>query len=287
MQRKSYVKIMKIAKTTAELTQLLSQLNTSDSVGFVPTMGALHAGHISLVERCKKENDTVVVSIFVNPTQFNDKNDLTNYPRTEEADAALLESAGCDIVFLPTVEQIYPEPDTRVFDFGQLEKVMEGPLRPGHFNGVAQVVSTLFALVKPTRAYFGEKDFQQLAIIRKMVKDYNIGVEIVGCEIVRDSDGLALSSRNVLLTSEQREASPVIYMTISRAQKVAESLGIELAKKWVKEQIECCKGFEIDYFEVVDSFTLQSLENMSDSSNRRACIAVKVGNIRLIDNIEF
>ncbi|MBR5818845.1 MAG: pantoate--beta-alanine ligase, partial [Alistipes sp.] len=190
---------MKVVNTVAALHAALADC-PKEGLGFVPTMGALHAGHRSLVERARKENDTVVVSVFVNPTQFNDKNDLKNYPRTPEADCTILEAAGADIVFMPSVEDIYPEPDTRVFDFGLIDKVMEGATRPGHFNGVAQVVSRLFALVNPRRAYFGEKDFQQIAIIKAMVEQLAIDIDIVECAIVRGEDGLALSSRNELLT---------------------------------------------------------------------------------------
>ena len=214
---------MKVVNTVAELNAALAPLKR-EGVGFVPTMGALHAGHRSLVERARRENDTVVVSVFVNPTQFNDKNDLKNYPRTPEADCAILEAAGADIVFMPTVEVIYPEPDTRQFDFGMVDKVMEGATRPGHFNGVAQVVSRLFALVNPARAYFGEKDFQQIAVIKAMVEQLAIDIEIVECAIVRGEDGLALSSRNELLTPEHRAAAPHIYATISQCASKMESM---------------------------------------------------------------
>ena len=194
---------MKAVHKVPDLRQALSGLN--GTVGFVPTMGALHAGHLSLVERCRRECDVVVVSVFVNPTQFNDRNDLKNYPRTPEKDLALLEGAGVDVAFLPGVEDVYPQEDTRRFDFGPVERVMEGPLRPGHFNGVGQVVSRLFDLVKPHRAYFGEKDFQQVAVIRELVRQLRMPVEIVACPIRRDADGLALSSRNALLNPAQRK----------------------------------------------------------------------------------
>lgn len=278
---------MKIVRTVADLRSTIDSVKSAGAIGFVPTMGALHQGHISLVERCRKENTTVVVSVFVNPTQFNDKTDLQNYPRTEQADAKLLSDAGCDILFLPTPEEIYPEPDTRQFSFGELELVMEGPLRPGHFNGVAQVVSKLFDFVTPKRAYFGEKDFQQLAIIRKMVEDYHYNIEIVGCEICRAESGLALSSRNALLTSEQKEIAPVIYMTIKEAIKIAEVADLDHVKKWVKEQIESCEGLEVEYFEIVNAKTLQPILTLIDDCKKRGCIAVRVGNIRLIDNIAF
>ncbi|MEG1648807.1 MAG: pantoate--beta-alanine ligase [Rikenellaceae bacterium] len=278
---------MKIVKTVADLRNAINTAKADGTIGFVPTMGALHNGHISLVKRCRKENDTVVVSVFVNPTQFNDKNDLKNYPRTEEADAKLLSDAGCDILFLPTVEEMYPEEDTRRFVFGELEQVMEGPLRPGHFNGVAQVVSKLFNFVSPTNAYFGEKDFQQLAIIRKMVEDMKYNINIVGCEIFRAPNGLALSSRNALLSKEQLETAPIIHMTISEATKLAKIADVEHVKNWVKEQIESCKGMKVDYFEIVNAKTLQPIDSFNDACQKRGCIAVKVGDIRLIDNIAF
>ena len=207
---------MKIVKTVGELHAALAA-HKGETSGFVPTMGALHEGHLALVARARKECAVCVVSVFVNPTQFNDKNDLRNYPRTPEADAALLESAGVDIVFMPGVEDIYPEPDTRQFDFGQIDKVMEGATRPGHFNGVAQVVSRLFDLVKPDRAYFGEKDFQQIAVIKAMVAQLGLTVAIVECPIVRGEDGLALSSRNALLDAEHRAAAPHIYASLKAA----------------------------------------------------------------------
>lgn len=196
---------MEIIRTVAELKEKLDSARAKGSIGLVPTMGALHAGHKSLVDRARAENDTVVVSVFVNPTQFNNPNDLATYPRTEEADAALLESAGVDYAFIPSVSEIYPEPDTRVFDLGPVAEVMEGAMRPGHFNGVAQIVSKLFSFTEPTRAYFGEKDFQQIAVIRRMVELEGFkNLEIVDCPILRESDGLALSSRNVRLSAEQR-----------------------------------------------------------------------------------
>lgn len=209
---------MKVVTKVSELRSALDEL-AGRSLGFVPTMGALHEGHLSLVARARKECAACVVSVFVNPTQFNDKTDLKNYPRTPEADAALLEKAGADVVFMPTVEEIYPEPDTRVFDFGMIDKVMEGATRPGHFNGVAQVVSRLFGLVKPDKAYFGEKDFQQIAIIKAMVAQLGLKVEIVECPIVRGNDGLALSSRNALLDTEHSAAAPHIYEVLKAAAR--------------------------------------------------------------------
>ena len=277
---------MKVVNKVAELNAALAPLKR-EGVGFVPTMGALHAGHRSLVERARRENDTVVVSVFVNPTQFNDKNDLKNYPRTPEADCAILEAAGADIVFMPTVEDIYPEPDTRQFDFGLVDKVMEGATRPGHFNGVAQVVSRLFALVNPARAYFGEKDFQQIAVIKAMVEQLSIDVEIVECVIVRGEDGLALSSRNELLTPEHRAAAPHIYATISQCASKMESMSPEELTNWVVETIDSNPLLKTIYFEAVDARTMQCVEKWSDSERIQGCCAVQAGNIRLIDNIRI
>ena len=277
---------MKVVNTVAELNAALAPLKR-EGVGFVPTMGALHAGHRSLVERARRENETVVVSVFVNPTQFNDKNDLKNYPRTPEADCAILEAAGADIVFMPTVEDIYPEPDTRQFDFGLVDKVMEGATRPGHFNGVAQVVSRLFALVNPARAYFGEKDFQQIAVIKAMVEQLAIDIEIVECAIVRGEDGLALSSRNELLTPEHRAAAPHIYATISQCVSKMETLNPEELTNWVVSTIDSNPLLKTIYFEAVDARTMQRVEKWSDSERIQGCCAVQAGNIRLIDNIRI
>ena len=277
---------MKVVNTVAELNTALANLKR-EGVGFVPTMGALHAGHRSLVERARRENDTVVVSVFVNPTQFNDKNDLKNYPRTPEADCAILEAAGADIVFMPTVEDIYPEPDTRQFDFGLVDKVMEGATRPGHFNGVAQVVSRLFALVNPARAYFGEKDFQQIAVIKAMVEQLAIDIEIVECAIVRGGDGLALSSRNELLTPEHRAAAPHIYATISQCASKMETLNPEELTNWVVSTIDSNPLLKTIYFEAVDARTMQRVEKWSDSERIQGCCAVQAGDIRLIDNIRI
>lgn len=250
-------------------------------------MGALHQGHISLVERARKECDVVVVSVFVNPTQFNDKNDLKNYPRTPEADAAMLEAAGVDYVLFPSVEEIYPEPDTRVFDFGLIDKVMEGATRPGHFNGVAQVVSRLFAIVEPTKAYFGEKDFQQIAVIRAMCAQLGLTLEIVDCPIIRDVDGLARSSRNTLLTAEHRAAAPHIYEVLSAATTKLDQMTPQQLTEWVVEQVESNPLLKVIYFQAVDALSLRQVENWADSERIQGCIAVQAGEIRLIDNIKL
>ena len=277
---------MKTFSKVSDLKQDLSKLNPA-GIGFVPTMGALHAGHRSLVEMARRECETVVVSVFVNPTQFNDKNDLRNYPRTPEADAALLEAAGADYVLMPSVEEIYPEPDTRQFDFGLIDKVMEGATRPGHFNGVAQVVSRLFDMVQPAKAYFGEKDFQQIAVIKAMVKQLNMSVEIVECPIIRDVDGLALSSRNTLLTLAHRAAAPHIYEVISQcAAKSAEMSPAELTA-WVTEQVEANELLKVIYFQAVDALSMQQVASWEESERVQGCIAVQAGEIRLIDNVKI
>ena len=277
---------MKVVNRVADLRAALATY-PKEGVGFVPTMGALHAGHRSLVERARRENDIVVVSVFVNPTQFNDKNDLKNYPRTPEADCAILEAAGADIVFMPSVEDIYPEPDTREFDFGLVDKVMEGATRPGHFNGVAQVVSRLFDLVRPARAYFGEKDFQQIAVIKAMVEQLNIDIEIVECVIVRGEDGLALSSRNELLTPEHRQAAPHIYASIRQCAEKMETMTPAELTEWVVATIDSNPLLKTIYFEAVDARTMQRVENWSDSERIQGCCAVQAGAIRLIDNIKI
>lgn len=277
---------MKTATSREELRRALDGVAPS-GIGFVPTMGALHAGHRSLVERARRECETVVVSVFVNPTQFNDKNDLKNYPRTPEADLRLLEQAGVDYVFMPTVEEVYPHPDTRVFDFGRIDKVMEGATRPGHFNGVAQVVSRLFDLVKPARAYFGEKDFQQIAVIREMVRQLGTPVEIVPCPIVRGEDGLALSSRNTLLDPAHRAAAPHIYEVLSAAVGKSRELTPAQLTEWVTNEVEHNPLLKVIYFQIVDADTMQQIAQWEDTPAAQGCIAVQAGDIRLIDNIKL
>lgn len=274
---------MKVFTESSKLSEALKQ--RKGTCGFVPTMGALHEGHLSLVDRCRKECDTVVVSVFVNPTQFNDPNDLKNYPRTAEADIALLEKAGADFAFMPSVEEIYPEKDTRVFDFGLLDKVMEGPSRPGHFNGVAQVVSRLFDIVGCDTAYFGEKDFQQIAIIREMVRQLNYPIRIVPCPIVRNPDGLAMSSRNLLLTPEHRKAAPLIYQTLREEVDLHRAFPVEETKRRVMERINANPLLRVEYFSIVNADTLQDINDWSEAENIRGCIVVHAGTVRLIDNI--
>ena len=279
---------MKLVHTIQELrAELDIQRKAGKKIGFVPTMGALHEGHASLVRRAVAENEIVVVSVFVNPTQFNDKNDLLKYPRTLEADCELLEKEGTAYVFAPSVEEIYPEPDTRQFSYAPLDTVMEGKFRPGHFNGVCQVVSKLFMMVEPDVAYFGEKDFQQLAIIREMVKQMNFPLQIVGCPIVREADGLALSSRNARLSEEQRKQALEISQTLFKSQEYAASHTLEETQQFVEESIAAAEGLELEYYEIVDGMTLQKIASWDDTDYIVGCITVFCGEVRLIDNIKY
>lgn len=277
---------MKIINNIKELQETLTTRAAGSTIGFVPTMGALHDGHISLVKRCRHENDVIVVSIFVNPTQFNDKNDLKAYPRTEQEDIELLENGGCDIVFLPSIEEMYPTPDNRVFDFGGLSNVMEGINRPGHFNGVALIVSKLFDAVKPNKAYFGEKDYQQLSIIRKMTVDLNYDTQIIGCDICRNDSGLALSSRNMLLSESQLAIAPGIYNTLRKASDI-KWINTKDAEDYVIKSLQVNPEFEVEYFIIADEDTLQPITETNKNSVKRGFIVVKVGSVRLIDNIRF
>ena len=281
---------MEIINSVKELKdKLYIHKSQKRSVGLVPTMGALHKGHISLVEKCSKENDITVVSIFVNPTQFNDKNDLERYPRTLEADCELLENIKVDIVFAPSVEEIYPEPDTRTFSYPPTDTVMEGKYRPGHFNGVCQIVSKLFDLVEPDKAYFGEKDFQQVAVIRAMVKDKKYDIEIRQCPIIRENDGLALSSRNALLTSQERLIAVNISKVLKNSIEYSLSHSLNETREWVINQINSTEGLKIEYYEIVDGETLNSIDKWEDSNYIVGCITVFCGStpIRLIDNIKY
>lgn len=280
---------MKVISATSELEVAVSFFKELGlTVGLVPTMGALHNGHASLVKKCVAENDVCIVSVFVNPTQFNNANDLATYPRTLEADCKLLESLGANIAFAPTVDQIYPYPDTRQFDFTPLDKVMEGPMRPGHFNGVAQVVSRLFDITKPNRAYFGEKDFQQLAIIREMCRKYGYNdLEIIGCPIVREESGLALSSRNARLSDSQKVTAVEISKALFKSKEIRNSKNVEETKKWVIDTINAIDGMEVEYYEIVDGNTLQPVSDWNETSYPVGCITVYLGDVRLIDNIKY
>jgi pantoate--beta-alanine ligase len=278
---------MQLIQSIQDLNKVVDQYKKSGKTGFVPTMGALHTGHISLVKQSASENEHSIVSIYVNPTQFNDKNDLKRYPRDLNSDMKLLENSGCNIIFAPSDIEMYPVPDTRIFNFGTLETVMEGRFRPGHFNGVGQIVSKLFDAVRPDRAYFGLKDFQQLAIIKKLTKDYSYPVEIVACPIVRESDGLAMSSRNMLLETEKRIAAPFIYKTLLSIKSFSSTKSPEELKEYVKVLFEKTEHLQLEYFEIVDNLTLQPVSDFSNINGCSACIAVFAGKIRLIDNIQF
>lgn len=279
---------MEVVKTVSELRKAIElQRKNNVIVGFVPTMGALHEGHLSLVERAGKESGFVVVSIFVNPTQFNNKEDLERYPRDLDYDLNLLKNSPCQLVFSPDVEEMYPEPDTRKFNFGTLESVMEGKFRPGHFNGVAQVVSKFFDMVQPDKAFFGLKDFQQLAIINKMVTMLNYDIDIVPCAIIREPDGLAMSSRNMLLSKEQRENASLISKTLFEAVILAESKSVSEVKHWVVETIDQNPFLQTEYFEIVDDKELITVDDWDAKVNKIGCIAVHCGKVRLIDNVTF
>jgi len=282
---------MKVIKKVRDLQTLLCKMQLTP-VGFVPTMGALHNGHISLVESALKQCPVVVVSIYVNPTQFNDKNDLKNYPRTLEKDLSLLDKVlrERDIVFTPDDKEIYPEEDIRVFHFGNLDNVMEALHRPGHFNGVGQVVSRLFDIVKPDIAFFGMKDFQQLAIIKELIRQTKRKVKVIGNPIIRENDGLAMSSRNILLDPEIRRNAPIIYKTISAASEMISGNDIPSIKSFVEKSINFIPGFKIEYFEIVDDTELIPVNKRAEMKPGKryfGCIAVQAGKIRLIDNIEF
>lgn len=277
---------MDIFKTKSQISGFVADAKkATKTIGFVPTMGALHKGHLSLVAQSVKLCDITIASVFVNPTQFNDKNDLANYPRTFDADCELLKKAGCNAVFAPSDTEMYPEPDTRVFNFNGLDNIMEGLHRPGHFNGVAQIVSKLFDIVNPDKAFFGLKDFQQVAIIRNLTKQMQISTQIVACPIIRESDGLAMSSRNTLLTPQYRQQAPIIYKTISEAAKMLKTMPISNVKNWVVDSINNNPLFKVEYFEIVDFESLKKVDEISGCGTCIACIAVWAGKIRLIDNI--
>lgn len=286
-----------VLETKKSLNSLRSKHKT---IGFVPTMGALHKGHISLIDKAKADCDVVVASIFVNPTQFNDLSDLKNYPRTFEADCQMLESAGCDVLFAPEVAEMYSQEELerkrqriedkewtkgKTVDFGLLEKVMEGAHRPGHFNGVAQVVSKLFRIVEPDKAYFGQKDFQQLAIIKSMVKQLAMPIEIIACPIMRETNGLAMSSRNERLSPEQRKIASLVSKTLFEIKELKTSRTVDELKNIAIQHIGTEPQFELEYFEIADTTTLQPIHSFNPNQHPAAFIAVKLGPVRLIDNI--
>ena len=281
---------MKVIQKIVELqNELFSYRKNNKTIGLVPTMGALHAGHASLVKQSVKENDVTVVSVFLNPTQFNDKGDLERYPRTLEADCQILEACGADYVFAPTVEEIYPKPDNRQFEFSPQSTVMEGAKRPGHFNGVCQVVSRLFYIVRPDRAYFGEKDWQQIAVIKRLVDFIGMkdSITIVECPIVREQDGLAMSSRNMLLTADERAIAPKIYEALRKSVDYSQSHSVAETQEKVVNEINAVDGLEVEYFEIVDGNTLLKVNTWEDYVV--GCITVYCGHtpIRLIDHIKY
>ncbi len=275
-----------IAELREELKKYREQGKT---IGLVPTMGALHEGHASLVRRSVEENDVTVVSIFLNPTQFNDKTDLAKYPRTLEADCGLLEECGATIAFAPSVDEIYPEPDTRQFSYPPTDSVMEGAFRPGHFNGVCQIVSKLFMIVEPDRAYFGEKDFQQIAVIRRMVDDLGFRLQIVPCPVVREESGLAMSSRNTLLSSEERNIAANIYQTLRKSREWMGDLSVKELHDRVVAEINAVEGLQVQYYSIVDGLSLAEINSWDESDDIVGCITVYCGNqpIRLIDHIRY
>ena len=289
-QNENHRERMKVFKKIVDLQNaLFDERKQGKNVGLVPTMGALHEGHASLVRRSVSENEVTVVSVFVNPTQFNDKNDLKNYPRDLEADCRLLEACGADYVLAPEVEEMYPTPDTRHFEFPPVSTVMEGAHRPGHFNGVCQVVSRLFYIVRPDRAYFGEKDWQQIAVVKAMVRQLGLGVQIVECEIVRDDDGLARSSRNTLLSADERAIAPAIYKALKDSLTYAKKHTLKETHDKVVADINKVDGLDVEYYSIVDGNTLQDVAEWEDSAYIVGCITVYCGKtpIRLIDHIKY
>lgn len=281
---------MKLFEKIVDLqNELFEVRKEGKKIGLVPTMGALHQGHASLVKRSVKENDVTVVSVFLNPTQFNDKADLERYPRNLDADCKLLEECHADYVFAPSVKEMYPTPDNRQFNFPPVTTVMEGAKRPGHFNGVCQVVSRLFYIVRPDRAYFGEKDWQQIAVVKRLVKYINMNVEIVECPIVREADGLAMSSRNSLLTPEERAIAPNIYKVLKESVEYSKNHTVEETHNKVVNDINAIDGLEVEYFEIVDGNTLLDVKDWNDSPYIVGCISVYCGHtpIRLIDHIKY
>jgi pantoate--beta-alanine ligase len=279
---------MKRFETIASLRQHLSTLRIEQTVGFVPTMGALHKGHLALIETARRENDCVISSIFVNPVQFNNPDDLARYPRTLEEDCQQLESAGCDIVFTPSVAEMYPTPPILRLNFGELETVMEGAFRPGHFNGVGIVVAKLFNIVQPDRAYFGQKDLQQVAVIRQLIRDLSFPVELIRCPIVREADGLAMSSRNRNLAPEEREQAPTLFQALTMArQLMSEGSSPTQAKAAVMDFFSDKPHFRLEYVEVVNADTLKIASEVLAPGQTAICLAAHLGNVRLIDNLVF
>jgi pantoate--beta-alanine ligase len=274
---------MLVYKSVNELTQFLLQ-NKHKSIGFVPTMGALHQGHLSLINQSKEKTELTICSIFVNPIQFNKQEDLENYPRTIDLDIQKLESVACDVLFLPSAEEMYPTKQYKSFDFGGLATVMEGEHRPGHFNGVANVIERFFAIIKPTYAFFGEKDFQQLAIVKALTKQLGLSIEIIGCPILREESGLAMSSRNERLTKAERTRAAIIYRSLIQIKNNYTKIAIEQATENFKTAVES-EQMSLEYIEFADGNTLQPIKQWNETNYCVAFVAVNVGKVRLIDNL--
>lgn len=279
---------MHIFETIKETQEFVIEARKKgQTIGFVPTMGALHEGHLELMRHAKRENDLLAVSIFVNPIQFNNPEDLKKYPRVLDHDLKLLQSVKCDFVFTPSEQEMYPEPPTDTFNFGPLEHVMEGAFRPGHFNGVAIVVKKLFQIVEPHRGYFGEKDYQQLAIIKTLVEQEHFPIAIVPCAIVREEDGLAMSSRNTRLTPKERKLAPEIYRILTTVAGQSKNMDPKALQLFGRQQFDQIKAFETEYFELADDRQLQPIEGWKEKQGVRAFVALTLGNVRLIDNIRI
>lgn len=281
---------MRIIEKVSELLTFVENAKEKGcKTGLVPTMGALHEGHLSLVKRSRQDNDITMVSIFVNPTQFNDINDLKRYPRQPEQDFKLLAREGVDVVFAPTENEIYPDgvKQEKIYNLGQVAEIMEGKYRPGHFQGVAQIVDRLLCLCRPTRAYFGMKDFQQIAVIRKMIETEGLDVEIVPCPIVREANGLALSSRNALLSQKEREEAGLIHQILKDSVTLSKDKSVEEVKKYVISSLNAKDGYRVEYYEIIDARTLTPVDNWNESPYIMGCITLYVGNVRLIDNVEY
>ncbi len=277
---------MKIFNTIADSKVFLQKEKLSGrSIGFVPTMGALHKGHLLLLQQSQSENDITICSIYVNPIQFNNKEDLLKYPRNLQDDIAKLESIGCDVLFAPDDNEMYPSEVTKIYDFGKLDKVMEGEFRPGHFNGVAVVVKLLFDILEPHKAYFGLKDYQQLAIVKKMVEIEGLDVEIIPCEIIRESDGLAMSSRNRRLTEKERLVATAIFQNLKMLRSDFSKLKIEDLKLRAIDNINMVEGFTVEYLEIVDAESLMPVIDSQKGQKLVACVAAFLGKVRLIDNL--
>ena len=281
---------MKIFSKISEYKSWYSAFKTPDTtIGFVPTMGALHAGHLSLIKTSKKENDITICSIYVNPTQFNDMRDYENYPRVLEDDINKLERCSCDILFKPESDEMYPpngEADASVnLDLGSLVDVMEGQFRPGHFDGVMTIVERFFRIIKPDRAYFGQKDYQQLTVIKRMKEQLRLTIDIIGCPTVREEDGLALSSRNLLLSSEQRAEAPAIFRSLTKGKEQRIKFDVEHVKRCVQEEIDQLPNLKVEYIEIADSRSLQPIDSWRSTDSAVCCVAVYAGDVRLIDNI--